>query len=733
MTSAACWDGGHPVIPSRIAPPRACFGAFTVSQPQSAEIEVPQGVEIEVPQSSFRSLVTPEEMQRLRQPDAARVCFDLGLIWLQILASLALYLWHPTWWTFAAAFVLVAGGQHGLMLATHEFSHFSLFPNDRRLNDFLGTWLFGAPSGIPLRIFRHRHFNHHRTYSTDDDTKTVYRHDFRGMGLLREILRSLSGFEFVAHALEARGQDAREAAAGRSGPRPAEALPSLVLVQGTIFLAFWWVSSPWLYFTLWLLPLVTLSDLFQKVRATMEHRPLHEEQGVAPGSGFYGDTPGPFVRTVRASWIERLFVCKLNFGFHVEHHLWPQVSYQHLPSLRPRLEVAGTFEDPRFGRESTYFGTLYKLWRPSPSPEGRPGRTEAMPSKRAAVAGIETQPVPRCPACDSAERRLLLRVVEHEYTTTTSDEFPLVACGGCGAWYLDPKPAAGTLSIIYPPDYYAYVQDSKEQSGEKVESRGIFSKLGSYLFQKRIAPIARHIALGPDKRWLDIGCGNGSVLRSMKETYGVEGTGLDLSPDAAAFCRKRGFEAHAGRFEDYRPAPGEAYDLVHSSHVIEHLESPYEYLRKTFEMLKPGGLSVFITPNTDTWEARAFGRHWGGLHVPRHWTLLDAASARKLGERAGFEHVETRFSTNGTFWTWSFHSLFRGRIPDAWNDAIFPSDYRFVESNAWNIARIGLFTVFDALNLVFTRRSSNMLVILRKPPSPGDASRGLRPGAHGTS
>lgn len=322
--------------------------------------------DIEVPQSSFRSLVGPDEMKRLRQPMAWRVGLDLALIWLQIVVAVGVYLVHPAWWTFALAFVGVAGGQHGLMLATHEFSHYSLYPNDRRRNDFLGTWLFGAPSGIPLQIFRHRHFKHHRTYSTDDDPKTVYRHDVRGIGLAIEILRSLSGYEFVAHALEARAQEAREAAAGRPGPSPLAALPSLALAQGVLLLAFTVVASPWLYFTLWLLPLVTLSDLLQKIRALMEHRPLEVAAQDRSIGAWYGGTPGPFVRTVRASWIERLLICKLNFGFHVEHHLWPQVNYQHLPSLRERLEQGGAFDDPRFGREDNYFATLYKLWRAGP-------------------------------------------------------------------------------------------------------------------------------------------------------------------------------------------------------------------------------------------------------------------------------------------------------------------------------------------------------------------------------
>jgi hypothetical protein len=45
--------------------------------------------------------------------------------------------------------------------------------------------------------------------------------------------------------------------------------------------------------------------------------------------------------------------------------VWPQVSYQYLPVLHARLEAAGAFGDPRFGREDTYCSTIRRLWRPS--------------------------------------------------------------------------------------------------------------------------------------------------------------------------------------------------------------------------------------------------------------------------------------------------------------------------------------------------------------------------------
>jgi len=49
------------------------------------------------------------------------------------------------------------------------------------------------------------------------------------------------------------------------------------------------------------------------------------------------EAPGPMLRPVHASWFERLFLSKINFHYHAEHHLWPWISYQHLPEMNARL------------------------------------------------------------------------------------------------------------------------------------------------------------------------------------------------------------------------------------------------------------------------------------------------------------------------------------------------------------------------------------------------------------
>ena len=138
-----------------------------------------------MPEKPLGALVTTAEMRAFSRPSGWRVARDLMLIWAQVIAAGAVYVLHPTWWMYALAFVLMAGGQHGLALATHEFAHFLVLPKNRRLNDLLGAWLFGAPVGIPLAVFRHRHFEHHRTFGTEDDPKTTYRHSVRGVHLLQ--------------------------------------------------------------------------------------------------------------------------------------------------------------------------------------------------------------------------------------------------------------------------------------------------------------------------------------------------------------------------------------------------------------------------------------------------------------------------------------------------------------------------------------------------------------------
>lgn len=310
----------------------------------------------------LRGILAPEEIKAFRRPRAWRQALDFGLVWLQIGIGVALFAWSPGILTYLAAVLLIGGGQHGLGLVAHEFIHYNVIPGNRRLNDFLGTWFFAAPGGLPFTLFRHRHFLHHRHYSTDEDTKTIYRRDIRGIKVWAEVLKKLVMYEYFSHVFAVlRYMKSESKANTTTGPGMLEILPPLLVTHGVLFVAFWPIH-PLAYFFLYLAPLLTVQMLFLNFRAIAEHQPPRA-LGKSAGSAYFLGTAGPFVRTVKGNLLERLFLCKINFGYHVEHHLWPQINYQFLPDVHRRLLEHNVFSDGRFGLESSFLSNTLKLVR----------------------------------------------------------------------------------------------------------------------------------------------------------------------------------------------------------------------------------------------------------------------------------------------------------------------------------------------------------------------------------
>jgi ubiquinone/menaquinone biosynthesis C-methylase UbiE len=98
-------------------------------------------------------------------------------------------------------------------------------------------------------------------------------------------------------------------------------------------------------------------------------------------------------------------------------------------------------------------------------------------------------------------------------------------------------------------------------------------------------------------RVLDIGCGTGSLLVTIKRKYPeADVVGLDPDPRALARARRKGqrsgiwFQLDQG-FADELPYPDGSFDRVLSSFMFHHLENSdkVKTLREARRVLKPGG------------------------------------------------------------------------------------------------------------------------------------------------
>lgn len=134
---------------------------------------------------------------------------------------------------------------------------------------------------------------------------------------------------------------------------------------------------------------------------------------------------------------------------------------------------------------------------------------------------------------------------------------------------------------------------------------------------------------GPGSRLLDIGCGAGGYMLAARE-LGCPAVGLEPSLEHSTVGRSLGLDIRSGYFTA-GIFPAGSFDIVLLSHVIEHIYDPKRFLREVFEVVKPGGVLVVVTPNADSLVARICGPYWTMLKPVDHVSLLSERSFRAMG------------------------------------------------------------------------------------------------------
>jgi 2-polyprenyl-3-methyl-5-hydroxy-6-metoxy-1,4-benzoquinol methylase len=151
----------------------------------------------------------------------------------------------------------------------------------------------------------------------------------------------------------------------------------------------------------------------------------------------------------------------------------------------------------------------------------------------------------------------------------------------------------------------------------------------------------------PIRRLLDVGCGEGTLGRLLREQAGrdLELVGSDISPRALELAAAHYDQVHQVNVEQeaLRERLGaQPFDAIVSLEVLEHLFAPRALLQQLHELLAPGGKLVVSFPNIAWWRYRV--TLLAG-HYPEEYHIFDAVehvqqftlhSFRRLLDESGY-------------------------------------------------------------------------------------------------
>ena len=105
-----------------------------------------------------------------------------------------------------------------------------------------------------------------------------------------------------------------------------------------------------------------------------------------------------------------------------------------------------------------------------------------------------------------------------------------------------------------------------------------------------------------DKKVLDVGCADGTLMQFLKENKNINVRGLEISKEKVQECIAKGLTVIEGNAEkDLKQFPDKSFDYVVLSQTLQAFLSPELVLD---ELLRVGKKAIVTIPNFGNWKVR---------------------------------------------------------------------------------------------------------------------------------
>jgi 2-polyprenyl-3-methyl-5-hydroxy-6-metoxy-1,4-benzoquinol methylase len=223
-----------------------------------------------------------------------------------------------------------------------------------------------------------------------------------------------------------------------------------------------------------------------------------------------------------------------------------------------------------------------------------------------------------CPGCKEKELARF-RIVFDSYQK-------LFKCGTCGLIF-----RARFATMNQSIDYVSMREDIVSLQNNR---RGLFYRRMFHLAMQRAQS---------GGAFLDIGSGDGILLQIAQENGVGEAIGIELNKDKCEYVTNTLRQKCLNKYYTADLFPGACFDLIHHSHVIEHIEDPHAFIAANYAHLKRGGVLFFTFPPASSvnFMLDKVKRNAARGHViqEQHYNYLNRSSTVALLRNAGFKDI----------------------------------------------------------------------------------------------
>lgn len=162
---------------------------------------------------------------------------------------------------------------------------------------------------------------------------------------------------------------------------------------------------------------------------------------------------------------------------------------------------------------------------------------------------------------------------------------------------------------------------------KSIYGRAIFDE-EHYRLKAKIAMKKYFQTIPNDVNILDFGCGLGYNTYFFQNS-----TGYDISDFSLDFCKLKGKKV----IKSLNEAKDESFDVIFSSHTLEHVESPNETLKLLYKKLRSGGKLILVLP------VEKYGKSDFEPDSNQHLFLWNFRTINNLLIRSGFKILENSY------------------------------------------------------------------------------------------